>query len=141
MPAYASRFLYFNTNGGKFQVFYIYLYMKEKRHCDPSLEHLQNTHERFVLRFREKHPDTPVIMLSSPDVIFKGEPFRLRRDVIKRTYENALAQGDGNVYFLDGEALFGDEDADICTVDACHPNDLGHYRMAMKIAPVLKNLL
>ena len=110
-------------------------------HNAPSIAHLNDTHERFFLRFREAHPDTPIIILSSPDVIFKGGPFRRRRDVIKKTYENAIARGDENVFFLDGETLFGNEDADLCTVDACHPNDLGHYRMAMKIAPVLKKLL
>ena len=57
------------------------------------------------------------------------------------TYENAIARGDENVFFLDGETLFGNEDADLCTVDACHPNDLGHYRMAMGILPFLEKLL
>ena len=49
------------------------------------------------------------------------------------------------MYFIDGEELFGDEDRDNCTVDGCHPNDLGFYRMAkriytemIKISPIFK---
>jgi len=52
-----------------------------------------------------------------------------RRDVIRQTYENAVKAGDKHVWFIDGETLFGKEDRDACTVDGCHPNDLGFYRM------------
>ena len=83
----------------------------------------------------------PIKRASASDIRFKGEAFERRRDVIKKTYENAIARGDENVFFLDGETLFGNEDADLCTVDACHPNDLGHYRMAMTIVPILTKLL
>jgi len=31
--------------------------------------------------------------------------------------------------------------SDSCTVDGCHPNDLGFYRMAMGMLPSLKELL
>ena len=109
-------------------------------HNAPTYEHLEKTHERFFLRFREAHPDTPVIMLSAPNALFNPSWFFPRRDMVKKTYENAVARGDENVYFIDGSTLFGD-DWYLCTVDGCHPNDLGHYRMAMGIAPVLKPLL
>ena len=45
------------------------------------------------------------------------------------------------VAFVDGHTLFDGPMARDCTVDGCHPNDLGFYRMAMKIAPVLERLL
>ena len=44
--------------------------------------------------------------------------------------EKAKKDGDENVYFIDGETLFGEEDRDFCTVDRFHPNDLGFYRFA-----------
>ena len=39
--------------------------------------------------------------------------------------------------FIDGEKMFG-EDYELCTVDMTHPNDLGFYKMATAIEPVLK---
>jgi hypothetical protein len=45
-----------------------------------------------------------------------------------------------DVYFLDGETLFGADDRDICTVDRLHPNDLGFYRIAKVIHPLYQQL-
>lgn len=117
------------------------VFVMDYDHNAPTLEHLEKTHERFFLRFRKAHPETPVIMLSAPNFRFIPEGFAPRREVIRTTYNNAVANGDKNVYFIDGETLFGEDDWDICTVDCCHPNDLGHYRMAMTILPVLSKLL
>ena len=64
-----------------------------------------------------------------------------RREVIRRTFINAVAVGDRNVYFLDGEKFFGEEDRELCTIDTVHPNDLGFYRMAKTILPVMKKIL
>ena len=49
--------------------------------------------------------------------------------------------GDKRVRFLDGETFFGTVDADLCTVDGTHPNDLGFYCMAKAIEPVLRTAL
>lgn len=48
-----------------------------------------------------------------------------------------MADGDKNVYFIDGKTLFGGEYYSNCTKDGCHPNDLGAYRMASVIGPVM----
>lgn len=106
----------------------------------PSVEHLQSTHEPFFRRIREKNPDLPIIMMSRPKSTF-NDYFRALRDVVKTTYENALAAGDRNVYFVDGETMFGDTDRECCTIDNVHPNDLGFYRMAAALEPVLKKAL
>ncbi len=109
-------------------------------HNAPTPEHLAATHEKLFKAFRAAHPDTPVIMLSQPD--FDARPMaEYRRAIIRRTYENALRAGDQNVRFIDGETLFGTEDRYACTVDLCHPNDLGFYRMASTVYPVLKECL
>ena len=55
--------------------------------------------------------------------------------------ERALAEGDKNVYFVDGEILFEGEMWDTCTVDGAHPNDLGFFRIAQVIGGVLKEAL
>lgn len=82
----------------------------------PTPEHLLATHERFFKIFRKKHPNTPVIMISAPK--YKECEDRERRyEIIKRTYENAVASGDRNVYLLRGSDFFFGLDADF-TVDS-----------------------
>lgn len=106
----------------------------------PTVEHLENTHERFFKIFRKTNPYVPVVFMSRCSFDINPPESALRREVIKRTYENAKASGDNNVYFIDGQTLFGDKDWDGCTMDNCHPNDLGFYRMAQGVAPVLEKI-
>ena len=108
-------------------------------HNAPTVEHLQNTHEAFYRRIRERKPDLPVLMLSKPKVRYDEED-KAYRAVIRTTYERAKANGE-NVYFIDGETFFAGQDADLCLLDGVHPNDLGFYRMALTIEPILKEIL
>lgn len=82
---------------------------------------------------RAKQPNLPIIFLSAPDILINPERFAERREVIRETYQTALAEGDKNVYYIDGAELFAGDAWDSCTVDGCHPNDFGFYRMAMRI--------
>ncbi len=52
----------------------------------------------------------------------------------------AAAAGDKNVYYIAPEEYYG-ADSRLCTVDGTHPNDLGFYRMAKAIYPVMKKML
>ena len=45
------------------------------------------------------------------------------------------------MYFIDGSKLFDIFGGDSCTVDGCHPNDLGFICMATGIAEVLKEII
>lgn len=109
-------------------------------HNAPSVEHLEKTHEKFFRIIRGKQPDLPVILLSRCDFSGTQDDVR-RREIIRKTFENAIRSGDRNVWFIDGETLFGNEDRDACTIDGCHPNDLGFYRMYRVILPVLRQAL
>ena len=109
-------------------------------HNAPSVDHLKETHEPFFRRIREKNPDLPVVMLTKPDYDYDARGAE-RRAIIRATYENAVAAGDKNVYFVDGETYFGSEDRELCTVDRVHPNDIGHYRMAAMVEPIIKKIL
>lgn len=110
-------------------------------HNAPTAEHLAATHEIFFMTIRERNPDLPVIFVSRCDFLPHIKEQRERRKIIKTTYKNALKSGDKNVYFIDGEKLFGKNNRDACTVDGCHPNDLGFYRMFKNILPALKKAL
>ncbi len=108
-------------------------------HNAPSVEHLEATHERMFLRIREKHPNLPIVMISRPCSRPSGDT-EVRKEMIKRTYDNAVARGDKNVYIRYGADLFDGLNHEY-TVDDCHPTDLGFWFMAQGILPTLKKIL
>lgn len=116
------------------------IFVYDYDHNAPDLEHLRATHEPFFKRIRNKNPEMPIIIMSKPDFEY-GEDNALRRDIIKQTYNAAVEIGDKNVYFIDGEKFFGENERHLCTVDTCHPNDLGFYRIAEKIEPIISKIL
>ena len=102
-------------------------------HNAPSSEHLEKSLGKLFATFRETHPDTPVVFVSRPNFSPDRKEDVTRRGIVMNTYLTALRGGDKKVWFVDGARMFDGEFADSCTVDGCHPNDLGFYRMAMKI--------
>lgn len=110
-------------------------------HNAPNSEHLAQTHYPLYAAFREKHPTTPIVFVSRPDFYPCVEDSVKRRSVVMETYRRALSSGDTAVEFVDGESFFASEDLQACTVDCCHPNDLGFYLMAKRMYPVLKKYL
>jgi len=110
----------------------------------PTLEHLENTHEPFFKRIRQENPTLPIIIMTGHDggaKTFGIKAIDDRREVIYKTYKNAVDAGDENVYYIDGAHHFQQVGDDLCTVDNTHPNDLGFYCMAKAVGRILKNLL
>lgn len=110
-----------------------------------SEEHLQ-TLSPFIQHLRGRHPHTPILVLSRPafarDIVFPEK-------VLDREYccdrkaqiiEAMAKEGDAHIHFLDGSTLQGD-DFDECTVDGAHPSDLGFYRMAKGLEPIIRKIL
>ena len=110
-------------------------------HNAPNVGHLQQTHYLFYELIRKSQPDVPYVMISRPTYYMRPEVNEKRRQVIIDSYEKAKASGDRNVYFIDGATLFEGEAAMSCTSDGVHPNDLGFFRMASKIGPVIAQIL
>lgn len=110
-------------------------------HNAPSPEHLQATHEPFFQIIRKAQPTLPILMLTKPDFDAHPADAAARRDIVRQTYQHAVEAGDGHVAFIDGETFFGPKDRIDCTIEGCHPNDLGFMRMAQTIYPVLKSML
>lgn len=106
----------------------------------PSAEHLEETHYPFYETVRAKNPTVPYLMVSR-HTAHRSENADRRRAVIRASYEKARAEGDENVYFLDGDCFFPDEWRDACTVDTTHPNDLGFYFMARAIGDAIAEIL
>ncbi|MBQ7160651.1 MAG: hypothetical protein IJR90_02980 [Clostridia bacterium] len=127
----------------------IELFVYDYDYNAPDAAHLEKTHERFFLKFREARPDVPVIIASrtnrAPEAAGDADNLA-RREVIRRTYENALKRGDRKVAFIDGQAIFdaakliGASPFD-CTVEGCHPNDLGFACMAKVFGDAIADIL
>ena len=125
---------YFNTLD--FSIFVL-----DYDHNAPDVAHLKATHENFFKRIRQKNPNVPIVMITRPCAVY-GDDEIARREVVKSTYDNAIKNGDKNVYFIDGESFFKDfEDRELCFIDTIHPNDLGFYKMAEVIEPIIKDIL
>lgn len=103
-----------------------------------SPEHLAETHEHGFLKIRAAHPELPIILMSAPAYKPLGVMAK-RREIVKMTYDNAIARGDKNVYYIDGDTLMA-----LCkdggTVDNVHPNDLGFTSMAAALYEVMKDI-
>ena len=105
----------------------------------PNPEYLEQTHEKAYLTVREKNPELPIVMISCPRADLAGD-WKHRLEIIKRTYENAVAAGDKNVYMINGSEFFGEINYDYAA-DGVHPTDLGFDIMAKAIYPVLNRIL
>lgn len=104
-------------------------------------KHLWQTHMPLYRAVRQAQPELPIILISAPTVLKDPANFTERRAAVRATYDTAIAQGDRNVYYIDGAELFVGECWDCCTVDGVHPNDFGFYRMAMRIEQTLRPII
>lgn len=108
-------------------------------HNAPDAENLRKTHLPFLQTILKAQPELPVIIMSKPDTNFSSTDNE-RRDIVKASYL-AVKDKHPKVQFIDGGTLFGSDFRESCTVDGCHPNDLGFYRMAKAVIPALEKAL
>lgn len=114
-------------------------------HNAPTKEHLEKTHMPFYKKVREANPDLPIIFVSRPysdacSTWLSAEDVEERFQIIKKTYDAAVAAGDRNVYLIDGRTMVS-HIPDSWGVDISHPNDLGFHAMATAIGNVLAQIL
>lgn len=110
-------------------------------HNAPNPEHLLNTHKRLYEIIREKNPTLPYLMLSRPDFDVSYRESEQRRNVIMDTFRYARANGDKNVYYIDGEGIFRGADENECTTDGKHPNDIGFVKLADSVGAMLNRIM
>lgn len=113
-------------------------------HNAPTLEHLQKTHERMFKKIREKNPTLPIIFASKPKYL--GDEFgdkipryKETREEVYNTYKKAIAAGDKNVYFVNGDELMKYAEYE-GTVDVSHPTDLGFASMAKVFGDLIEKI-
>ncbi len=110
-------------------------------HNEQSLSDLKERHLPFYRKFRETDKESPILFVSSPNSIYKGESMRSRMKIVEKTYEYALSNGDKNVYFIDGQTLYPENIRFDCTADGIHPNDLGAYMISERLCAELRKIL
>jgi len=106
----------------------------------PTPEHLRVTHERMFKIIRKAQPELPIVMLTRPKYYLNAEEEE-RVAIVEKTYGNAIAEGDRNVYFIPGPELILELVRETATVDDCHPNDSGFVSMAYVLGEKLKRIL
>ena len=108
-------------------------------HNAPTSKHLEETHQKMFLAVREANPELPIVLLSRPKYRLNEED-KERLAIIRKTYDDAIAAGDQNVYMIDGPTLmqYAKNDG---TVDGDHPNDLGFHSMAKVLIEKLQTIL
>lgn len=109
-------------------------------HNAPSPADLEATHEVFFQEFRRLRPDVPVIFNTASDLAHGLEKRTVRNGIIRKTYENAVAAGDKNVYFVDGSVAYNEAGGEFCVVDNVHPNDLGFHCIYKNMIPTFETI-
>lgn len=107
------------------------------------LETYRETLAGFIPILRERHPDTPILVVSKAafvrerrDPAYAAERVE-RRDAQAAIVAGLRAAGDDRVHFLD----MGGVDVADGSVDGVHPTDLGFVQLADAIEPELRRLL
>jgi lysophospholipase L1-like esterase len=111
----------------------------------PSLELLKERLPAFIRILREQHGRTPILVVSRPPFAKDiHDPKALadriaRADFQRQAVEECRRAGDRRIEFCDGATLMG-ESFHECTVDGVHPTDLGFWRLAQSMEPVIRRL-
>ena len=117
------------------------VYFIDYDHNSETTQTLEQTHYPVYQTIRKAHPNTPIIFASRVGAGYYPDEYEQRINVIKNTVDKAIKNGDDNVYFIDGSKIFPPEIEGDCTIDCCHPNDLGFKLMADAFYPTLKEIL
>ena len=106
----------------------------------PSREHLEKTHEKMFKIIRDKNKTLPIVILEQPQFSADREWHEQKQKIVRKTFDNAIKNGDKNVYYVSSDELL-----EVCgldgSVDILHPTDLGYFSMAKALYKVLDKIL
>lgn len=115
--------------------------------ANAGVKGLKKTLSRFIDILREKHPETPILLVSRlPMANEWHDPFEYTQTRQELTeihlgeIARRRAQNDRNIHFLDGTTLYGPEPSE-CSVDGIHATDLGFFFISRTMAPVIERIL
>ena len=101
----------------------------------------------LIALIREKHPHTPLLVISPIYGTYREEDRVIERGLTLREMRSELEQvvltfrkhGDRHIHYLNGLSLFGEEDGELLP-DGLHPNAEAQPLIAMRILPFLRRL-
>jgi lysophospholipase L1-like esterase len=109
-----------------------------------TVESIREVYAPFVEILREKHPTTPIVVITPIYAAREGRgadsQLEGMRSHIRKVAAGRIAAGDANIQIVEGTDLLGPARGD-GLVDGTHPNDLGFQWMAEGLAPRLKKVL
>lgn len=115
--------------------------------CLPNLnaDQVAERTKPFVMRLRESHPETPILLVEDRDYTNSFLNPSLKRTnqtnqaALRAAYDELKTAGVKNLYYLEGKHLLGDDNEG--TVDGSHPTDLGFSRQAEVFYEAIKPLV
>ena len=118
------------------------IFVMDYDHNASNPDDLKNHHKPMFDAIRAKNPTLPIVMVTRPMFHVDNDTLR-RAEIVKATYNTAVAEDDKNVYFVDGMKMMRafDEDNDGAFVDSWHPNDYGFALMAKGIGDVIGQII
>jgi lysophospholipase L1-like esterase len=99
----------------------------------------------LVKLLREARRQTPIVLVEDRSysgswlISSQAERNQSSRKALKEQYEMLLQSGIERLFYVDGESLLGNDRDD--TTDGSHPSDLGFFRHAEALEPVLRKAL
>lgn len=112
---------------------------------NPSPGEITERAAEFIMTLRDKHPDTPIILIQT--LIREKGNFDLKvKEWVKQQNEAIAGQMEvlrkkniKNLYFMKEDRFLGTDHEG--TTDGVHPNDLGFDRMLQKYKPYIGKIL
>jgi len=103
---------------------------------------------RFIEILREKHPETPIVILENYPILntwtrpHAQAEYKRKAQSVRAVYDHFAALGDKNIYLIPTDACVCGENIDFDgAVDGIHPNDLGMERYANAFEKVIRPIL
>ena len=99
----------------------------------------------LVNQLKSARPDTPIVLVedrrNTNSWILKSRDAHhtANHAALKKAYQELIDSGVKGLYYVEGDLLLGDDSEG--TVDASHPTDLGFFRQAAVIEPVIRKAL
>lgn len=100
--------------------------------------------EPFIRTLRSRHPATPIVLVELVDYA-DAKFVSARRDkangsnaILRDLYERLTAAGDSQLHYVSAAQVLALGDDREHTVDGAHPTDLGFFRMAEAVTPLVK---
>lgn len=107
---------------------------------------IKNTIGNFVDILREKHPETPILIMSKIRYARERKGTEdyaqliSNRDFQQNLVKKRKEAGDTNIFFIDGSKVLGNQYYE-CSVDGVHPSDLGSQIIANELIKKIREIL